>query len=114
MLDQNYFIAQVNILYTNKISTRTNQLWVRGFANASSRLLFSRIFCRWMRENSLSHENRKGRHRLRWSFRVRRQCCSVSSDTVSHTVVWAQELDGTVYTGKAKYSRKGRVPLQRN
>jgi len=34
VLDQKHFIAQVNTLYTN---TRANQLWIRGFANASSR-----------------------------------------------------------------------------
>jgi len=65
VLSQNHFIAQVNILYTNTIVTRANQLWIRGFANASSQLLFSRIFCSWMCENSLSSENREGRHRTR-------------------------------------------------
>jgi len=34
VLDQNPFIAQVNT-YTNTIVTRPNQLWIRGFANAS-------------------------------------------------------------------------------
>ena len=63
VLDQNHFIAQVNTLYTNTTVTRANQLWIRGFANAGSQLLFSRIFCSWMCENSLSHENREGRHR---------------------------------------------------
>ena len=65
VLDQNNFIAQVNNLYTNIIITRANQLWIHGFANASSQLLFSRIFCSWMCENSLSSENREGRHRTR-------------------------------------------------
>jgi len=44
VLDQNPFIAQVNTLYTNTKVTRANQLWIRGFVNASSQLLFSRIF----------------------------------------------------------------------
>jgi len=65
VLDQNHFIAQVNTLYTNTIVTRANQLWIRGFANASSLLLFSRIFCSWMCENSLSPENRERRRRTR-------------------------------------------------
>jgi len=64
VLNQNHFIAQVNTLYANTIVTRANQLWIRGFANASLQLLFSRIFCSWMCENSLSHENREGRHRM--------------------------------------------------
>jgi len=34
----------VNTLYTNTIVTRANQLWICGFANASSQLLFSRNF----------------------------------------------------------------------
>ena len=62
VLDQNCFIAQANPLCTNTIVTGANQLWVRGFANASSWLLFSRIFCSWMCDNSLSHGNRAGRH----------------------------------------------------
>ena len=64
VLDQKHFIAQMNTLYTNTIVTRANQLWIRGFASASSRLLFSGIFCSWMCENNLSHENREGRHRM--------------------------------------------------
>jgi len=43
VLHQNHFIAQVNTLYTNTIVTRAHQLWIRGFANPSSQLLFSRI-----------------------------------------------------------------------
>jgi len=85
VLDQNHFVAQVNTLYTNTIVTKANQLWIHGFANASSRLLFSRIICSWMCENSLSPENREGRHRMRWSFRVMRQCCSLPSYMVSHS-----------------------------
>jgi len=84
VLDQNHFVAQVNTLYTNTIVTTANQLWIRSFANPSSQLLFSRIFCSWMCENSLSPENRERRHRTCWSFRVMRQCCSVSSYMVSH------------------------------
>jgi len=72
-------------VYTNTIVTKANQLRICGLANASSWSLFFRIFCRWMCESSLSHENREGRHRMRWSFRVMRQCCSVSSYTVSHS-----------------------------
>jgi len=83
VLDQNNFIAQVNNLYTNIIITRANQLWIHGFVNASSRLLFSRIFAAGC-VNSLSQENIEGRHRMRSPFRVVRQCCSVSSNTVSH------------------------------
>ena len=86
VLNQNHFIAQVNTLYTNAVVTRANQLWIRGFANASSQLLFSRIFCSWMYENRLSPENREGRRRMHWSFRVMRQCCSVSNYMVSHMV----------------------------
>ena len=41
VLDQNHFIAQMNTLYTNTIVTRASQLWIRGFANASSQLPFS-------------------------------------------------------------------------
>jgi len=52
VLDQNNFIAEVKTLYTNTIFTRASQLWIRGFVNTSSRLLFSRIFCSWMCENS--------------------------------------------------------------
>jgi len=70
VLDQNHFIAQANTLYTNTVVTRTNQLWICGFADASSRLLFSRTFCSWMCENILSHKNSKGRKRMHWSFRV--------------------------------------------
>jgi len=84
VLDQNCFIAQVNTLFSNTIVTRANQLWIRGFANASSPLLFSSIFCSWMTENSLSRENSKGRNRTRWSFRVMGEHCSVSSYMVSH------------------------------
>jgi len=65
VLDQNHFTAQVNTLYTNTIVTRANQVWARGLANGSSWLLFSRIFCSWMCENSLSPENREGRCRTR-------------------------------------------------
>ena len=65
VLDQNPFIAQVNTLCTNTTVTRANQLWIRGFVNASSQLLFSRIFVRWMCENSLCPENREGRRRTR-------------------------------------------------
>jgi len=68
--NQNNFITQANTLYTNTIVTRANQLWIHGFVNSSSRLLFSRIFCSWMCENSWSHEDREGRHRMRWCFRV--------------------------------------------
>jgi len=71
VLDQNHFVAQVNTLYTNKTVTRANQFWIRGFANASSRLLFSRVFYSWMCENGFSHEKREGRHRMPWSFRSR-------------------------------------------
>jgi len=90
LLDQNPFIAQVNTLCTNTIVARASQLWVRGFANASSQLLFSRIFCSWMCENSLSHENREGRLRMRWSFRVMRQRCSVSSYTFPQATINGQ------------------------
>jgi len=86
VLNQNPFIAQVNTLCTNIVVTRASQLWIHGLANGSSWLLFSRIFCRWMCEHSLSPENREGRHRMCRSFRVKRQCCSVSSYMASHTL----------------------------
>jgi len=84
VLDQNNFVAQVNSLYNNTMVTRASQLWIRGFADASSWLLFSRIFGSWMCENSSSYGNSKGRNRMHWSFRVMRQHCSVSSYIASH------------------------------
>jgi len=66
------------------MQTRAKQLLIHGFANASPLLLFSRIICSWICENSLSLENREGRHRTRWYFRVMRQCCSFSNYKVSH------------------------------
>jgi len=84
VLDQNCFIAQGNTLYTNTTATRANQLWIHGFVDASSPLLFTRIFCSCVCENSWSHGNSKGRNRMRRSLRVTGQCCSVSSYTTSH------------------------------
>jgi len=109
VLDQNHFIAQVNTLYTNTIVTRASQLWIHGFANASSQLLCSRIFCSGMCENSLSPENREGRHRMLWSFRVMRQCCSVSSYMASHTGVQVLGMCGVpvALSGKALYTGVG-------
>ena len=59
VLDQNCFIAQGNTLYTNTTATRANQLWIHGFVDASSRLLFSRIFCNWMCEKFISREQER-------------------------------------------------------
>jgi len=103
------FYCSSEYLIFNAIVTRANQLWIHGFANASSRLLFSRIFCSWMCANSLSPENEEGRHRRRWSFRVMRQCCSASNYMGSHSrpqhnylkaelITWLTMVQGSIGT----------------